>query len=175
MMLLPCFGGLWVKFPPKSRIPTMQESVSLDYVHGDKHVSPGPILVAGPRRFKWYDISTLERPVPADVETKARSHVAQANLDEASDLGFVVLHRCGLDFYFLIACSWRGSNEIWETVYAIDRGDEGFRAWPRPEPHLPTFCVWEMGAVAHESLAWRRYLMSKRDDAAREAWFADRY
>src|ERR1700754_2720249 len=100
MMLLPCFGGLWVKFPPKSRIPTMQESVSLDYVHGDKHVSP------------------LERPVPADVETKARSHVAQANLDEASDLGFVVLHRCGLDFYFLIVCSWRGSNEIWETVYA---------------------------------------------------------
>lgn len=153
----------------------MQESVSPAYVHGDKQVSPGPILVVGPRQFKWYDISTSERPVPADVETKARSHITNADLSEASDLGFVVLHRCGLEFYFLILCSWRGNNEIWETVYALDRGYDGFRLWSRPEPHLPTFCVWEMGAVAFECLAWGSYLKSKRDDAARAAWLADQY
>jgi len=153
----------------------MQDSVSPAYVHGDKHASPGPMLTAGPRRFKWYGISTLEKPVPAEIEAKARSHIAGADLGEASDLGFVVLHRCGPEFYFLILCSWRGENEIWETVYARDRGDAGFRDWPRPAPHLPTFCVWEMGAVAHETLAWRRYLMSKRDEAARQAWLADQY
>ena len=57
----------------------------------------------------------------------------------------------------------------------MDRDDHGFRDWPRPGPHLPTFYVWEMGAVAHESLAWSRYLRSPRDAAAREAWMADQY
>jgi hypothetical protein len=175
LTLLTHLGSKRARIPPKSRTSAMQPSVSPAYVHGDKQVSPGPLLVVGERRFKWYCVSTRAKPVPADVEAAARSHIADANLNEASDLGFVVLHRCGPEFYFLIVCSWRGDNEIWETVYARDRADGAFRDWPRPAPHLPTFCVWEIGAVAHESLAWRRYLMSGRDAAARDAWLADQY
>lgn len=37
----------------------------------------------------------------------------------------------------------------------------------------PTFCVWELGIVAHEALAWARYLASPRDAAALAAWRAD--
>jgi hypothetical protein len=37
----------------------------------------------------------------------------------------------------------------------------------------PTFCVWELGIVAHESAAWARYLGSPRDDAARSRWVDD--
>ncbi|HWA89118.1 MAG TPA: hypothetical protein VG889_03735 [Rhizomicrobium sp.] len=153
----------------------MQESVSATYVHGDKTISPAPFLDTQGRRFKWYGISTSAKPVPGEVEMMARAFLARADLSQASDLGFVVLHRCGADFYFLIVCSWRGDNEIWQSVYAKELGDEGFRDWPRPGPHLPTYCVWEMGAVAYESAAWRRYLLSPRDRAARAAWLEDQY
>ena len=37
----------------------------------------------------------------------------------------------------------------------------------------PTFCVWELGIVAHESAAWGRYLASPRDDTARSRWVDD--
>jgi len=153
----------------------MLQSVSTDYVHGSKTVTPRPRFEAYGGQFKWYDVSTAEKPVPEAIGSKARDFLSRTDLDGASELGFVVLHRCGADFYFLIVCSWRGNNEIWETVFAIDKGDDGFHDWPRPGPHLPTFCVWEMGAVAHESLAWSRYLHSARDDAARKAWMADQY
>jgi hypothetical protein len=153
----------------------MEQSVSAAYVHRGKQVAPGRLLTVGARRFKWYGIFAAELAVPDAVETQARAFVAQTDLSQASDLGFVVLHRCGADFYFLIVCSWRGNNEIWQSVYAKDRGDADFRDWPRPAPHLPTYCVWEMSAVAHESGAWQRYLLSPRDAAARAAWLEDRY
>lgn len=153
----------------------MTDSVSSTYRHGDKLVVPGPVLQLGGRRLKWYGIGTAEKPVPEAVSTVARAFIARLDLGPLSDLGFVVLHRCGTDFHFLIVCSWQGNNEIWESVYAIDRGDADFRDWPRPGPHVPTFCVWEMGAVAHESAAWRRYLQSARDEAARADWLKDQY
>ena len=34
-----------------------------------------------------------------------------------------ILHRCGEDFYFLLVCTWRNENELWETVWAKN-GDE---------------------------------------------------
>ncbi|MGH7936717.1 MAG: hypothetical protein ACREF8_06885, partial [Chthoniobacterales bacterium] len=39
---------------------------------------------------------------------------------EARGLGFVILHRCGSDFYFLIVSTWRGNNEVWEAVFYKD-------------------------------------------------------
>jgi len=153
----------------------MSESVDLAYVHRDKRVAAGPLLVVEGRRLKWYDIAADDLPVPADVYAMARDFLTRADLSQLGELGFVILHRCGAEFYFLIACSWRGNNEIWESVYAKDAGDAGFREFPHPGPHRGTYCVWEMGAVAHESQAWRRYLLSKRDDAAREAWLRDQY
>ena len=44
----------------------------------------------------------------------------------------MILHRCGNDFYFLIVTTWRGNNEVWETVYYKD-GERmsDFELWPR--------------------------------------------
>jgi hypothetical protein len=153
----------------------MRESVHPGYVHRDKRVDPRPLLAAGSRRLKWYDVAAPDLPVPHDIHAMARSFLARADLEQLSKLGFVILHRCGVDFYFLLACSWQGNNEIWESVYAKDAQDSGFREFPHPGPHRGTYCVWEMGAVAHESAAWRRYLLSSRDTAARDAWLADQY
>jgi hypothetical protein len=153
----------------------MSQSLDPSYVHRDKAIAVRPALMAGARLLKWYDIAADDLPVPEAAYAMARDFLARADLSHLGELGFVVLHRCGADFYFLLACSWRGNNEIWESVYARDAGDAGFREFPHPGPHRGTYCVWEMGAVAHESRAWRRYLLSKRDHAARETWLEDQY
>jgi hypothetical protein len=153
----------------------MPERVAPTYVHRDKQVLPGPLLTVGPRRLKWYDVAAPDLPVQADVHASARTFLIRTNLDQLGELGFVVLHRCGEHFHFLLACSWKGNNEAWESVYAKDAGDADFRDYPHSGPHRGTYCVWEMGAVAHEARAWRRYLLSARDDTALTAWFADQY
>jgi hypothetical protein len=91
-------------------------------------------------------------------------------------LGFVLLHRCGEDFYFLLVSTWRNENELWETVWAKCGGEDVFfHPWPTDGAHRPTFCVWELGAVAHEREAWTRFLESARDDAAKRAYLRDGY
>jgi hypothetical protein len=37
----------------------------------------------------------------------------------------------------------------------------------------PTFCVWELGVVAHEAAAWSRYLASPRADTDFARWRDD--
>jgi hypothetical protein len=149
-------------------------SVAPDYVHRDKYCWSGEETRAGKARLKWREVAPRDQPVPDAIRAMARAKVEQLEL--ADELGFVVLHRCGASFYFLIVSTWRGNNEIWETVLAKkDDSDPGFSLWPRPEPHLPTFCVWELGAVWAEQQAWRRYLISARDEAAKLAYLNDRF
>jgi hypothetical protein len=147
-------------------------SVAPDYVHRDKFCRPGEPIKAGAARLKWCEVAPRDRPVPDAIRAMARTTVE--GMDAPGELGFVILHRCGGSFYFLIVSTWRGNNEVWETVYAKkDDDDPGFALWPRPEPHLPTFCVWELGAVWAEVQAWRRYLVSARDEAAKLAYLGD--
>ena len=88
----------------------------------------------------------------------------------------MILHRCGESFYFLLVCTWRNDNEVWETVWAKD-GE------PMPPSgrgrstgaHRPTFCVWELGAVWHEQQAWSRFLRSPRGRGARDAYLRDTF
>ena len=91
------------------------------------------------------------------------------------DLGFVILHRCGQSFYFLLVSTWRNDNELWETVWAKDGDASGFHPWPLEGSHRPTFCVWELGAVCHEQQAWSRFLRSERDAEAQDAYLSDSY
>jgi len=153
-------------------------NVAAGYIHRDKLITPGaPVALPG-ARLKWYDIALADAPVPAEIRALARDFVLREDqagtLKVSGDLGFAVLHRCGADFYFLLVNTWRNENELWETVYAKDgRQQPDFRLFPLPGPHRGTFCVWELGAVWHEQQAWRRYLRSERDDAARRAYLAD--
>jgi len=149
--------------------------VDPEYRHAPKRVTPGEPLEPAGCILKWYALHPEDRPVPDDVTRLARTRLMTTPL-EARGLGFVILHRCGKDFYFLIVCTWRGSNEIWETVFYKD-GDAmpDFAPFPREGAHKPTFCVWELVPVWHEKQAWERFLYSARDEAAAQAWFEDRY
>ena len=102
--------------------------------------------------------------------------VRAGDLELQGRLGFVVLHRCGDDFYFLLVSTWHNDNELWETVWAKNgEAHATFEPWPVKGTHRPTFCVWELGVVCHERLAWSRYLFSSRDAAATSGYLLDAY
>jgi hypothetical protein len=155
-----------------------QASVGPDYRHSEKFARAEPSLALGDTVLKWYDIAPDDAPVPLAIRAVARRSLRDAargdELGPLGELGFVILHRCGEDFYFLLVCTWRNENELWETVWAKNGGsDVLFRPWPIEGAHRPTFCVWELGAVAHEREAWASYLLSPRDEAARHAYLRD--
>jgi hypothetical protein len=149
--------------------------VNQSYEHAPKRVTPGSPIETNGAVLKWYAVHQDDRPVPEEIDRFAREYLAR-NPIEAKGLGFVILHRCGNDFYFLIVSSWRGNNEVWETVFYKD-GERmaDFALWPRDGMHKPTFCVWELAAVWHETKSWERFLTSARDEAAAHAWLRDVY
>ncbi|HEX4960184.1 MAG TPA: hypothetical protein VF173_05050 [Thermoanaerobaculia bacterium] len=149
--------------------------VDPSYRHAPKRVTPGEPIETPGALFKWYGLHAGDKPIPGEITRLARAYLT-ANPLEARGLGFVVLHRCGNDFYFLIVCTWRGSNEIWQTVFYKD-GDAmpDFALWPRDGAHKPTFCVWELVPVWQEQQAWERFLSSPRDEAAAQAWLDTRF
>ena len=149
--------------------------IAQSYRHVPKRVTPGESIQTNGAIFKWYGLHQPDGPVPNEIDRLARSHLARVSL-EAKGLGFVILHRCGNDFYFLIVCTWRGNNEVWETVF-YKNGDAmaDFALWPRDGMHKPTYCVWELAPVWHEKEAWERFLMSARDAAAAQVWLRDLY
>ena len=141
------------------------------YRHAEKLIRPGRYVTVGEAALKWYEIAPPEAPVPPAIRELARDDLeaaaASGTLDLGDDLGFVILHRCGPGFYFLIVSTWRNDNELWETVRAKESDREPwFRPWPAEGTHRPTYCVWELGVVWHEQGAWSRYLRSRRDEGA---------
>jgi len=145
------------------------------YRHYPKRVTPGePIELPG-ALLKWYGLHPEDRPIPEGLTRLAHARFTKTTL-EARGLGCVVLHRCGNDFYFLIVCTWRNSNELWTTVFYKD-GDRmaDFEIFPRDGAHKPMLCVWELVPVWHEQKAWERFLTSARDEAAAQEWLGDRY
>ena len=96
--------------------------VTPGYVHVEKLIEPAPGLTLGDTVLKWYDIAADDAPVPLAVRALARRNLRDASksgeLEISGDLGFVILHRCGESFYFLLVSTWRNENELWETVWA---------------------------------------------------------
>ena len=154
-------------------------AVQAGYQHLTKAIAPAPAIEVGGSALKWYDIAPADEPVPGPIRALARGSLRGAADSGAipldDDLGFVILHRCGQSFYFLLVSTWRNDNELWETVWAKDGDASGFHPWPLEGPHRPTFCVWELRAVCHEQQAWSRFLRSERDAEAQDAYLSDSY
>ncbi len=155
-------------------------AVGTEYRHIAKAIEPAPSIVLGTTVLKWYDIAPWDEPIPPELRVLARGTLRAAAeagaIELGDDLGFVILHRCGRGFYFLLVCTWRNENELWETVWAKDGDDEhAFAPWLVEGTHRPTFCVWELGAVWHEQQAWSRFLRSGRGEEERLAYLRDTF
>ena len=155
-------------------------TTSVRYVHYDKVIDPGMPITVGGSMLKWYNIAREGEPVPVEIETLARSFIENGaeigRVQNIGELGFVILHRCGPDFYFLLVSSWQNANELWESVYAkTGEAEMAFSLFPLNSPHHATFCVWELAAVWHEQQAWKRFLRSDRNDSAKSTYLDDLY
>jgi hypothetical protein len=139
----------------------MMHKVAANYVHRDKFATPREGTVVGDSQLKWINVAPPETPVPAEIEALARNFLGNAEISVG--LGFVILHRCGESFYFLLVSTWCNENELWETVYAkASAAETDFKLFTFDSSHRGTFCVWELGVVWHEQQAWKRLLLSKR-------------
>ena len=82
----------------------------------------------GDALLKWYDIAPQETPVPLAIRALARRCLRDASkagtLGVEDGLGFVILHRCGADFYFLLV--WHVAQR--ERALGVGLGQV------RPEP-----------------------------------------
>jgi hypothetical protein len=161
-------------------VPVRSAEVAAGYVHVTKLIRPAPPIELGDAVLKWYDIAPAVAPVPEEIRGLARAALAAASsrgdLAVPGELGFVILHRCGTAFYFLLVSTWRNDNNLWETVWAkAGEEDPDFRPWPVAGRDRPTFSMWELGAVCHEQQAWGVYLRSRRDAAARQAYLDSCY
>ncbi|BCY10783.1 hypothetical protein [Actinoplanes sp. L3-i22] len=142
-----------------------------DYRHVTKQISAGEPLVLPGTILKWYGLCRADQVVDsAAARAFVAAEVTAGRLPIAGDLGFVIHHLSGEHVHLLLVCTWRGNNEMWETIYARDdREDTGFGLMGQT-PHRGVMCVWEFGAVAHEHRAWTRYLRSARDAPAKRAY-----
>lgn len=161
-------------------IKTVIESLTAGYKHYDKFVEPAENIELHGVKLKWYNLAKPGEPVLPEIGDLALSFLEKestaGNLKDFGKLGFVILHRCGEDFYFLLVNSWRNGNELWESVYAKDGAAQGdFQPFTFQNHHRGTFCVWELAAVWHEQKAWKRYLLSAQDDEARANYLSDCY
>ena len=150
------------------------------YAHYAKQAVPRGTVRLAAAMFKYYHVERPGEPVPDSVDALARSALTDPAFRFEDDQGFCLLHRCGADFYFLLPTVWRGANEAWGAVWYLHGDMPAFRPFepaypPAAAPPRPTFCVWELGVVAHEAAAWSRFLASPRDEAALTWWLQDRF
>ena len=158
----------------------MAASVDPTYRHRPKEARFLGLHEVGGSCLKLYEIAVAEAGVPSGVQALCDEWLSREapSLLAPGDCGFVLLHRCGVDFYFLATCVWRESNELWEAVWYHQPPMVAFAPFggaypPAPGTFRPTFCVWEHGVVRREVESWSRYLASPRDDAALDRWKAD--
>ena len=153
-------------------------SVSSTYVHRDKIVKSSGRAVFHLAQVKLYDIAMPGFDIPVAISSTAgaalAAQVASEHLILGDEMGFVILHRCERNFYFLILSIWRNDNELWETVYAKRSADTDFSLFDMSKTQRGTYCVWEMAVVWHERQAWRRFLRSARTAEDRSKYLDDK-
>lgn len=156
------------------------ESVSAGYKHTEKVVTSRDLLELPISKLKWYDLAPVDESVPESIYDLATDFLhrefAAGELGELGEYGFVILHRCGHEFYFLLVSSWRKNNELWESVYAkVNDSALDFARFNVNTFHHPTFCVWELAAVMHEKDAWSHFLRSDRGPEAINKYLNSHY
>jgi hypothetical protein len=155
---------------------TLFDQVTPGYVHIQKWAHPAAALALPDVHLKWTLIQPETLPITEDQVTEAQLFLAgeikAGRLALKNEVGFVVQHRCA-EVLILYVCTWRGDNEVWETLFHKRLAPGAQYGALERENTSPTFCVWVLPAVLHEQRAWVRYLQSGRDEAARRAYLDD--
>ena len=157
------------------------QNVAPVYTHYDKFVVPEENISFENTTLKWYNLAKPGEPVPGEIRDLARDFLEEeakaGNLNDFGKSGFVILHRCGNDFYFLLVNSWKNGNELWESVYAKSGSEQKyFQPFTfENNLHRGTFCVWELAAVWHEQQAWKKFLLSAKTETDEANYLQNKY
>ncbi len=161
--------------------PALSElgNVPASYEHEWRIATPLVPIVLSQAVFKWYHVHREGSPVPDAMDAEARCVITEAMADGAWDpsygLNFALLH-LSTAHAFLITGIWRGHQELWARHYVKDLATNGpFTRIDVTSQDAPLACVWELGVICHERMAWSRYLFSDRTDEAKRAWLEDVY
>ena len=160
---------------------TIMQNAAPDYVHYDKFVAPEENISFENTTLKWYDLAKPDDHVSNEIRGLAREFLRKesklGNLNNFGKLGFVILHRCGNEFYFLLVNSWKNDNELWESVYAKrDSKQKDFQPFTfENDLHRGTFCVWEFAVVWHEQQAWKKFLLSAKAETDESNYLQTKY
>jgi hypothetical protein len=117
--------------------------------------------------------------IPDVMDVEARTVIADAiaagKWKPEYGLNFALIH-LSTTHAFLIAGVWRGHQELWERIYYKELAPTGpFTRIDTTGEDTPGACVWELGVICHERMAWHRYLFSGRTEADKRTWLADLY
>jgi hypothetical protein len=164
---------------PSTREISLSElgNVPTEYTHEWRvATAQEPIFVPG-GVFKWSHVHREGVDVRTDVGTAARQVIEAGapgwNLQYG--LNIALLHQT-TTVAFLLVGIWRGHNELWTRAWVLDLATGGaFARVDTSGEDAPAACVWELGVICHERMAWHRYLFSERSDADKHAWLADTY
>ncbi len=123
--------------------------------------------------LKLYDMYIKGQSTPEPLIQDSRGflerEISRGNIKPYIGMGFAILSKDMLnvarwDITFPIVLQ----NQLYvfnegklTTLSRLDISDEG------------SFCVWELGIVAHEKEAWKRFLASKRKEADKRRYLED--
>lgn len=147
------------------------------YQHEWRTASPQDAIVVPGGVFKWYHVHRDKSVIAENVDRVARELIVDGakQWDLAYGLNFALLHQ-SVAWAFLIVGIWRGHQELWTRIFVVELAGEPVFHHDEPDgPFTPCACVWEMGVIQHERMAWHRYLFTDRGADAKRAWFDDRY
>ena len=149
------------------------------YQHEWRVATPAPPLILPNGVFKWTQVHREGVPVPAAIDAAARLTATEAaasgDWDLSYGLNIAILH-ISTEHAFLLLGVWRGHQELWLRVYARENaGDASFERAGVTSEDSAGGCVWELGAICHERMAWHNYLFSARTDEDKRAWLEDAY
>jgi hypothetical protein len=154
-------------------------NVPARYQHEWRVATPAPPQVVPNAVFKWTQVRREGVPVPDVIEAEARQTVIEAvaagTWDQSYGLNIAILH-VSTEQAFLLLGVRRGHQELWLRIYAKDLQSGGpFERAGVTAEDAGGGCVWELGVICHERMAWHRYLFSARTDEHKRAWLEDAY
>ena len=161
--------------PAIDRLGNVPES----YQHEWRVAEPHEPIVLPQAIFKWYHVHRDGVAVPEAMDSEARTllvaDVTSGAVRVEYGLNFAMLH-LSTAHAFLIAGIWRDHQELWQRIYLKDlRAGGAFNRLAPAADVMPSACVWELGVICHERMAWHRYLFTPRTEADKRAWLADTY
>ena len=130
---------------------------------------PGEPIITPQLALKWYEMikpkdGLFNRNQVKKVRDFLEGQINLRDIEVLSGLGFVILSG---NVDFLNVAVWDKSipyllkNKVYDNYKEVDIRKEG------------AFCMWELGIVAHEARAWKKYLESVRTESDKLSYLAD--